>query len=130
MMMMMMMMMMMIIIIIIIIIIMMMMMMMMMIIIIIIIIISSKSATRDLLQSPHCSTNCLQCVRLSGPGAIVCKSRACNTSSAYHVQPAVSHLERRDSSAIKFDRVEMAFISALFYWLKRLTDEGGGEENP
>ena len=33
----------------------------------------------------------------------------CNTSSAYHVHPAVYHLVRRDSSAIKFDRVEIAF---------------------
>ena len=50
----------------------------------------------------------------------------CNTSSAYHVQPAVYHLVRRDSSAIKFDRVEIAFNLTLFYWLKSLTDEGGG----
>ena len=28
------------------------------------------------LQSPHCVTNCLQHVRSSGPGAIVCKSCA------------------------------------------------------
>ena len=28
------------------------------------------------LQSPHCATNCLQHVRSSGPGAIMCKSRA------------------------------------------------------
>ena len=34
----------------------------------------------------------------------------CNTSSAYHVQPALCHLVRRDSSALKFDRVEIAFI--------------------
>ena len=42
---------------------------------------------------------------------------------------------RRDSSAIKFNRAYIAFISALFYWLKPLTDEGGEEtgvpgENP
>ena len=41
----------------------------------------------------------------------------CNTSSAYHVQ-RVCHVVRRDSSAIKFD---IAFISALFYWLTPLT---------
>ena len=35
---------------------------------------------------------------------------ACNISSAYHVQDAVFHLVRRDSSAIKFDRVGVAFI--------------------
>ena len=42
---------------------------------------------------------------------------------------------RQNSSAIKFDRVEMAFILALVYWLKPLTDERGEEtrvpgENP
>ena len=50
-----------------------------------------------LLQSPHCGAKCLQHVRSSGPGTIVCKSRAthreltcitCNTSRTYmcHVQ--------------------------------------------
>ena len=37
----------------------------------------------------------------------------CNTLSAYHVQPAVCHLVQRDGSAIKFDRDEIAVISAL-----------------
>ena len=37
-------------------------------------------------NSPHCAANRLQHVRSSGPGAIVCKSRA---SSAYHVQRVV-----------------------------------------
>ena len=38
----------------------------------------------------------------------------CNTLSAYHVQ----HVALRATwSAIKFDRVEIAFIWALFYWL-------------
>ena len=45
------------------------------------------------------------------------------------------HEIRRYSSAIKFDRVEIAFIVALFHWLKPLTDDGGEEtgvpgENP
>ena len=40
------------------------------------------------------------------------------------MQPSECHLVRRDSSAIKSDRVETAFISALIYWLKPLTDEG------
>ena len=44
-----------------------------------------------------------------------------NTSSAYHVQH-VCHVVRRGSSAIEFDRVEIAFILALFYCLKPLTD--------
>ena len=41
------------------------------------------------------------------------RSRAhftCNTSSAYHVQHVACHVTRSDSSAIKFDRVEIAFI--------------------
>ena len=50
-----------------------------------------------------------------------------NTSSAYHVKLAVRHFERGDSSALKFDRVEIAFFLALFYWLKQLMDEGGEE---
>ena len=44
--------------------------------IIIIIIIAFKGAIWDFLQSSHCATNRLQHVRSSGPGAIVCKSRA------------------------------------------------------
>ena len=32
---------------------------------------------------------------------------------------------RRDSSVIKFDRAEIAFILALLYWLKPLTDDVG-----
>ena len=42
----------------------------------IIIIIAFKGAIRDFLQSPHSAANCLQHARSSGPGAIVCKSRA------------------------------------------------------
>ena len=37
----------------------------------------------------------------------------CNTSGAYHVQHVVCDVVPRDSSAIKFDRVEIAFILAL-----------------
>ena len=36
------------------------------------------------------------------------------------------HVVRRDSSAVKFDRVEISLILTLFYWLKPLSDEGGG----
>ena len=39
----------------------------------------------------------------------------CNTSSAYPVLHVVCHVVRRDSSAIKFDRVEITFILALIY---------------
>ena len=35
-----------------------------------------KGAIQDFLQSPHCAANCLQHICSSGPGAIVCKSRA------------------------------------------------------
>ena len=59
----------------------------------------------------------------------------CNTLSAFHVQHVACHVVRRDSSAIKLDRVDIAFILDLFYWLRPLTDEGGKEtgeprENP
>ena len=33
-----------------------------------------------------------------------------NTWRAYHVQHVVCHLEQRDSSAVKFDRVEITFV--------------------
>ena len=39
-------------------------------------IIAFTGANRDFIQSPHCAANCLHHVRSSGPGAIVCKSRA------------------------------------------------------
>ena len=42
----------------------------------IMIIIAFKGAIQDLLQSPHSAANCLQHVHSSGPGAVVCKSRA------------------------------------------------------
>ena len=50
-----------------------------------------------------------------------------NTSGAYHVQRAVCHMARRDSSAIKFDRFGMVLILAVFRWLKPLI-RGGGEK--
>ena len=42
---------------------------------------------------------------------------SCSTYSAYRVQHVVCYEVRRDSSAIKFDRVGIAFILSLFYWL-------------
>ena len=39
-------------------------------------IIAFKGAIRDVLQSPHCAAKRLQHLRQSGPGLIVCKSRA------------------------------------------------------
>ena len=86
-------------------------------IIIIIIIIAFKGAIRDFLQSPHSTANRLQHVRSSGPGATVCKSRATHRALFTCKCHVTCHLVRRDSSAIRFDRVEIAFIWALFYWL-------------
>ena len=87
------------------------------IIIITIIIIAFKRTIRDFLQSPHSAANCLQHVRSSGPGAIVCKTRATHRALITCKCHVTCHLVRMDSSAIKFDRVEIAFIWALFYWL-------------
>ena len=39
-------------------------------------IIAFKGAIKDCLLSPHCAANCLQYVRSSDTGAVVCKSRA------------------------------------------------------
>ena len=102
--------------------------------IVIVIIIAVKGTIGDFffLQSPHCAAKRLQHVRSNGLGAIVCKSRAphkalitCNMC-ANHVQHikhlscatcrVTCHVVRRGSSA-KFDKVEIAFILALFYWL-------------
>ena len=83
----------------------------------VIIIIALKGAIRDFLQSSHSAANCLQRVRSSGPGAIVWKSRATHRAVITCKRHVTCHLIRRDSSAIKFDRVEIAFIWASFYWL-------------
>ena len=80
------------------------------IIIIIIIIITFKGSIRDFLQSLHSTANCLQHARLSGQGTIVCKSRAAHRALITCKCHVTCHLVRRDSSAIKFDRVEIAFI--------------------
>ena len=73
--------------------------------IIIIIIIAFQGAIRDFLQSPHSAANCLQHVSSSGPGATVCKSRATRRALITCKCHATCHLVRRDSSAIKFDRI-------------------------
>ena len=80
------------------------------IIIIVIIIIAFKGAVRDFSQSPHSAAKRLQHARSSGPGAIVCKSRATHRALITCNMSCYCHLVRRDSSAIKFDRVEIAFI--------------------
>ena len=47
----------------------------------VVIVIAFQGAVRDFLQSPHCAANCLQHIRSSGLGAIMC-----NTLSTYHKQ--------------------------------------------
>ena len=84
---------------------------------VIIIIIAFKGAIRDLLQSPHSAANRLRHVHSSGLGATMCKSRATHREFIMCKCHVTCHLVRRDSSAVKFDRVEIAFIGALFYWL-------------
>ena len=59
----------------------------------------------------------------------------CNTSGTHHVHHFVFHLVQRGSSAIKMDRVEIAFSLVIFYGLKRLNNEerektGVPRENP
>ena len=99
--------------------------------IIIIIIITFKGAIRDFLQSPHSAANCLQCARSSGPGAIVCKSRATHQALITCKCHVTCHLVQRDSSAIKFDWVEIAFIWAYFVgWVIKPMKEGRKPEYP
>ena len=86
-------------------------------IIIIIIIITFKGAIRDFVRSPHSATNCLQHVRSSSPGAVMCKSHATHWVLIMCKCHVTCHLVWRDSSAVKFDRVEIAFIWSLFCWL-------------
>ena len=85
--------------------------------VIIIIIIAFKGSIRDFLQSPHSAANCLQHVRSSCPGAVVCKSRATHRALITCKCHVTCHLVRRGSSAINSDGVEIAFILALIYWL-------------
>ena len=92
--------------------------MMMMIMMMMMMMMSLKGAIRDLLQSPHCAENCFQHVRSSDMSATVCKSRVAHRA-LIKMQHVVCHAVRRDSSAIKFDRVQIAFILALFYWLNQ-----------
>ena len=67
--------------------------------------IAFKGAIRDFIQSPHSAANCLQHVRSSGPGTIVCKSHATHWALIMCKCYVTCHLVQRDSSAIKFDRV-------------------------
>ena len=68
--------------------------------------IALKGAIREF-YNPLTALQTVSNTYAQGPGEIMC-----NTSSTYHVQHAVCHLVRRDSSAIKFDRVEITFTLA------------------
>ena len=81
---------------------------------IIIIIIAFKGANRDFLQPPHSAANCLQLVRSSNPGAIVCKSRATHRALITCKCHVTCHLVRRDSSAIKFDQLKSHLFELYF----------------
>ena len=103
------------------------------IIIIIIIIMALKGAVRDftisLLRRELSPTRTL---KWSGRYRV---QITCDTSSAYHVQHVACYLVRRDSSVVKVDKFKMAFILALFYWVKTVTDgerekTGVGAEKP
>ena len=98
-------------------------MMIIIIIIIIIMIIVLKGAIRDLLTNSSLRHELSPTRALKWPGSNRVQI-TCNTSGAHHVQQVICHMVRRDSSAIKFGRVEIAFNFALFCWLKPLTDEG------
>ena len=80
-------------------------------IIIIIIIIALRGAIWDFLQCPHCAANLLQHVRSNGPGAIMCKSRAC-TTSAYYMQHVVLRATQYERTAQLLNLTE--FKSLLF----------------
>ena len=95
--------------------------MLLLLILLLLLLIVLKGAKRDaynLLTAPRTVSNTYaQMTRTHSCANHVQHQITCNTSSAYHVQHVVCHLVRRDSSAVKFDRVEISFISALSYWL-------------
>ena len=52
--------------------------------------------------------------------AQVARAQSCANQVQHIERSSVCHVVRRDSSAVKFDRVEIAFILAIFYRLKSL----------
>ena len=77
-----------------------------------------------LIASLHCGLSPTHMLKWPGRN---CVQIMCNLSGAHQVQHVVCHMVWRDSSAKKFDKVEIAYILASFYWLKQLTNEGGEE---
>ena len=51
----------------------------------------------------------------------------CNTQSAHYMQHVVCHLARKDSSSIKFDRVEIAFHLSFILSAEPLTNGDVGQ---
>ena len=82
--------------------------------VIIMIRIAFTGAVQDFFQSPHCSANLLRHVRSSGPGAIERLSCATCRVTCFVV--------RRDSSAIKFDRVENRIYLSFILVAEPVTD--------
>ena len=74
-----------------------------------IIIVALKGAIQDFLQSPHCTTNRLQHVRSSDLTAKSCENHVQHIEHLARATCVTCHEVRRDSSAIKFDRVQIAF---------------------
>ena len=68
--------------------------------------------------------NCFQHLHSSDQGAVICKYTR-NSPTSLSCATCLCHVLR--SSAVKFDRVGIAFILVLFQWWKWLTDERGEE---
>ena len=92
------------------------------IIIIMIIIIALKGANQDfcnLFTTPRTVSNTYAQVAR----AQSCATRVQNMERLSYHEQHVCHMAWGDSSAVKFDRVEMVFVLVLLHWLKPLTDE-------
>ena len=72
-----------------------------------------KGAFWDFVQSPHHAMNCLQCIHSSGQGTVLCKSHA--TRQALITCMSCATWYEGTAQLLKFDRVEITFISALFH---------------
>ena len=68
--------------------------------------------SRDFLQSPHSTANCLQHACSGGPGTIVCKSRATDRALITCNMPLGTK-----------GQLSYYFIWALFCWLNHKTDQ-------
>ena len=87
----------------------------------IIIIIAFIGTIWDLLQSSHCAVNCLQHVRSSGPGTIVCKSRATHSALVKCNMSCYALLSLTESKSHLF---ELDFIGWTINWWRRGGNRG------